>query len=638
MHATNQIDTLPKLLKSRYEAYPNHSAMRKKDYGIWRNYTWIDYYINVKYLALGLISLGLKPKDRVGILGDGDPEWYWAELAIQSTGAISVGIFSDSGIPEVKYIVEHSGARFVFARDQEQIDKMLALRIECPQVEKIIYWDAKGLWSYDEPSIIGFQEMMDLGREYEQLHTGLLEEIMREVKGEDVAAMCYTSGTGGLPKGALLSHKNIITSARLWHENIAPADEHCSSMAGISPAWYGEQCLGIGSGLVTGMVMTFPENTDTLQANSREIGPHIITNPPRIWEGLASMTQAKIMDADFLKRLFYRLLLPIGYKIAELSYAGRHVSPFWKVLYKLGDWTVFRPLKDKLGLLMLSFGLTSGAALNPDTFRFFRALGVELRQGYALTEVGFIAAHRENDVQFETTGPPLHGGPEVRITDAGEITCRGDTVLFGGYYEDHLSTEKAIKDKWLHTGDAGYIDEEGQVVYSDRLTDMMELAGGNKFPPTFIEGRLKFSPYIKDAMAIGGKDKPYVSAVVSIDLDNVGRWAEKSRVQYTTYADLSQKPEVHILIRKDIERINRFLPEVARVKRFINMYKEFDADEAELTRTRKLRRNYMEERYKNMLDGLYGDRAEMVVETEVRYRDGRIGVAKIPVRVVSLGE
>lgn len=629
--------TLPQLLRRNYERYGDRKiAMRRKDFGFWKEYTWKDYYESVKYFCLGLVDLGLKPEDKVAIGGDNDPEWYWAELAVLSVGAQVVGFFTDAIPVEIKYIMEHSDTKFVVAHDQEQVDKILQIIEESESlkeaIKKVIYWDPKGLGTYEGPILISFNRVLELGRSYEEAHPGHFEEIVGRGKGQDIALFCYTSGTKALPKGAVISHRNLIFSGTCLANIMLLREEH-NILSYISPAWIGEQAGGITIQLVAGPTVNFGEKPETQQQNIREIGPNFLSYNPKLWESIVSMIQVKIGDASFFKRLFYHLFLPVGFKKADLYFAKEKPNLFWRVIYDIAYLVVFRPLADKFGLSKAKVCLTGGAPLSPDTFRFLSALGINLINQYGLTEATPLASHTPGDIKFATIGrPPI--GVEVRISAEGEIVARGDH-LFRGYHKNPEAYAKTVRDGWLYTADAGYIDEDGHTIFYDRMSDMAELASGEKFAPQYIEGRLRFSPYVKDVMVIGN-DKSYVTAMINIDFDVVGRWAERNHIPYTTFADLSQKEEVYELIDKELGRVNKTLPQPVRVKRYFDLYKEFDPDEAELTRTRKLRRTFLEDKYKDITDGMYQGKDVALVESTITYTDGRKGKMSTEVKIRSL--
>lgn len=608
-------------------------AMRNKEFGIWRGYTWQDCYERVKHFSLGLKTLGFKHGELVAILGDNEPQWYWSEYAAQAIGGVGMGIFPDAIPSEIKYIIEHSEAKFVVARDQEQVDKILEMKDDLPSLNNVIYWDAKGMQGYDDPFIMSFDAVMRLGAEYEEHHPGIFEEEVEKVKPEDFAVACYTSGTTGLPKGVMMTHKRLVSAHESQSQVIhwAETDEYLSYM---SPAWITEQGMGLTGVMISGAVIGFPEKPNTAMADIRELGTGTVLFSSRLWEDLVRLVKSKIADSDPLKRFAYNLLLPVGYKMTELELSHRQVSLFWKALYGVGDLLLFRPLRDKLGLLKAKTCLTGGTMLSPDAFAFLHAIGVELRQIYGITESGGSTLHRIDDIREDTIGPP-GVDVELRISAQGELLVRGPQV-FAGYYKNPEATNEKLIDGWFHSGDGAYINEDGHVIFLDRIAELMDLAGGEKYAPQYIEGRLKFSSYIKDVMVIGGKDRPFVSAIISIDFGNAGKWAENNHIPYTTYTDLSQKPGVYELIKKDVERVNRTLPPPARIRRYLHLHKEFDPDEAELTRTRKLRREFMEDRYKDLVDALYSDKDELTVEATIKYRDGKQGVARSSVRVATV--
>jgi long-chain acyl-CoA synthetase len=633
-------DTLPKCLIAAYQKHGNRKvAMRKKDLGIWRSYTWQDSCEQVRQLSLGLIKLGLKRGDKVCIIGDNDPEYFWAQLAIESGGGVAVGIFTDSAPHEIQYIVNHSDAVLIFAKDQEQCDKLLEIRDQIPAVQRLIYWDDKGLWHYDEPWLISFDQVQELGRALDAEHPDLFELSVNQGSGEDLAVFCYTSGTTGLPKGAMISHSNLIAGGEQY-TLVDPRLETDEYLSFLPPAWITENVLGLTAHLQTGMVVSFPEAPETVQQNIREVAPQALLFSARLWENMVAMVQFRMLESSWINRLLYRIFMPIGYKVAGRRFEERKpVGLFWRLLHALGEFAIFQPLRDKLGLVNVKSAYSSGAALNPDVIRFFRAIGVNIKQLYGSTEAQLHTLHVGDDVRFETVGVPSPG-MEIQIAENSEILVKGPTVV-SGYYKDAEATETTFLldqegQRWYRTGDAGYIDSDGHLIYLDRVKEMLTLSTGEKYSPQYIEGRLKFSPYIRDVMSIGGEDKPFVATLINIDFDNVGRWAERQGLAYTTFVDLSQKPEVYQLIRKDVERVNRTLPPAARVLKFVLLHKEFDADEGELTRTRKLRRGLLGERYADMITAMYGGDDEVQVQAAVKYRDGREGVIKTTVRIATL--
>ncbi len=626
-------DTLPKYLLDTTARQPKQIAMRKKYLGIWREFTWEESCANVRDFALGLVSLGLKRGDKVAILGENDPEYYWAEIGVQCAGAVAVGIFTDAGPAEIQYVVSHSDAAFVLAKDQEQCDKVLAGRAQLPLVKKVIYWEERGMWNYHDDWLMSFAAVQKLGRERHAREPHPFEQIIAEGQGDDLAIFCYTSGTTGQPKGAMITHHNLIAG----YQNVTQIDTRRRTdefLSFLPMAWITEHVLGLTGHVIAGNVVSFPEEPETVQQNMREIAPHSLLFSSRLWENVVSTIQVRINDTSRINRLLYNTFLPIGYRVADLKFAKKPVPLHLRALNALGEALVFQPLRDKFGLNRVRIAYTSGSALSPDMLRFCRAVGLNLKQLYGSTEAEIHTFHRDDDIKFESVGKPAPG-VQVQISAEGEILVKSDCV-FQGYYKSPQTTAEKLTDGWFHTGDAGYLDADGHLIYLDRVADLIELAGGQKYSPQYIEGRLKFSPYTKDVMTIGGKQRPYVTAIINIDFENVGRWAERHGLGYTTFVDLSQKPEVYDLIRADVERVNKTLPPPARVRKFVLLHKEFDPDEAELTRTRKLRRGFMEERYREMIETMYGGGNQVSVRASVKYRDGRTGIIETAVRVCSL--
>ena len=624
--------TIPQLIRDNYHKYGQRTAMCMKDFGIWQTYSWQDCYARVKYFSLGLISLGLEAGDVLCIIGDNEPEWFWGEFAAQSAGAIGTGIFVDSIPSEVKYIAAQSGAKFALVNDQEQTDKFLEIKDELPALKKVIYWDPKGLRNYDESILASFANVIEMGREYEKTHAGLFEDNVEKGNPNDTAFIYYTSGTTGLPKGAILTHRALIQTARGFVSRY-PIDENDDLISNFPAAWVGDSYFATIPHLLTGARINFPEEPETIAEDTREVGPNFVIYGPRQWESLVSEIQAKMMDANPLKRFGYHLFVPIGHKIADSTLEGNRPNLFWRILHRIAHVLLFRPLKDRLGLSKVRFGVTGSSVLSLDTFRLIHAIGVELRQNYASTEAGFISSHGKGEISFVSVGRPAFG-TEARMSAEGELLVRSN-CMFTGYLNDPKKTSATLIDGWCHTGDAVNINEQGHLIFMDRLEHMGELSSGIKYSPQYIEGRLRFSPYIKDVMVLGGKDKEFVSAIVNIDFVMAGKWAEQNHIPYTTFVDLSQKSEVAALVQKDILRVNGYLPESTRVRRFVLLHKEFDPDEAELTRTRKLRRDFMEKRYKDLIDAIYGNKDKVDVTAPVTYRDGRQGVVTTTINVRS---
>ena len=632
-----EFDTLPISLRATAKRFgQTRTAMRQKDRGIWRSFTWAESFEQTRDLSLGLTQLDFQRGDKACIIGDNDPQYFWAQLAIQSVGGVAVGIFTDSSPIEIEYIVTHSDATLVFAKDQEQCDKLIEIKDQIPNVNRVIYWDEKGLWSYDGDWLMDYAEVQELGRSLLKEQPTLFDELVDTGKSDDLAIFCYTSGTTGQPKGAMISHANLIDGCDLTLE-VDPRTEDDEYLSFLPPAWITENVLGLTIHLRTGMIVNFPEAPETVQENLREITPFVQLFSARQWESLVALVQMKMTEATWINRILYQLFMPVGYKVANLRYEQHKPIPWiWRVLFAFGEITIFHPLRDKLGMTRIRSAYSSGAAQSPDVIRFFRAIGVNIKQLYGSTEAQTHTLHIGDDVRFETVGVPLPG-MDVRIADDGEILIAGPSV-FQGYYKDPETTQAALEidsegKRWFRTGDAGHIDDDQHVIYLDRLKEMIPLASGEHFSPQFIEGQLKFSPYIRDAMTIGAADLPFVTALINIDFENVGRWAERQGLAYTTFVDLSQKPEIYRLIRQDVQRVNRTLVEAAAVRRFVLMHKEFDPDEAELTRTRKLRRRTLREHNKDIIDAMYSDNTEVSVKASVRYQDGREGVIETTVHV-----
>ncbi|MBW2487256.1 MAG: AMP-binding protein [Deltaproteobacteria bacterium] len=613
--------TIPKLFFQQATRYANNRvAMREKEFGIWRPITWQDYLENVKYIALGLISLGLEENDKVAMIGDNRPEGLWAEMAALCARGIGVWLFQDCLIDEVKYIIDHSDTKFIFGEGQEEVDKAISIFKECPKLQKIIWDDPKGMRNYDEDYLISLKEVQQLGRELEKEKPDLFEELINKGRGEEVALLFYTSGTTALPKGALLSHHNMLTMGQhlMAVDPCESADDYVSY---LPFAWIGEQMMSISCGLQIGYTINFPEEPDTAQENIREIGPHVMFAPPRMYEQMTRTVQVKYLDSTWIKRKFYEFSTFVGYKVANLKFEKKPVTWYWRALEWLASITIQKKLKDHLGLSRVRNAYTGGAAMGPDHFRFFHALGVNLKQIYGQTEVaGISVVHRSGDIKFDTVGHPIPG-TEVKIAEDGEILTRSPSV-FLGYYKNPEATEKTLIDGWLYSGDKGFIDDDGHLVVFDRTKDVFTLKDGKPFAPQYLETRLKFSPYIRDSWVIGDK-KDHISAVLCIDYAVVGKWADEKKLNYTSYQELSQMPEVYDLVEKQIRLANKDLPELAKVVKFTNLYKELDADDDELTRTRKLRRAFVEKRYEDIVKALYSDDNSVHIDTTIKYEDGR---------------
>ncbi len=613
-------DTFPKLLVRNARTIGDRVAMREKEYGIWQSYTWREYHDHVRDFSLGLVALGVKPGDKVAIIGDNRPEWVWSEVAAQAAGASSIGLYQDSNLTEVAFVIDHCDASIIVAEDQEQVDKILDMLDKLPKVRHVVFTDPRGLRKYDHPALLPFEAVEEKGRALGKEQPALFDANVRRGTADDIAIICYTSGTTGNPKGAMLSFRNLLTMALALDEvDVKKGDDEFVSFLPL--AWIGEQMMSLSASLTKGFTVNFPEEPDTVTENIREIGPDVMFAPPRVWESIVSTVQVKIMDTTPFKRFMYERCMPLGKRVADLRFEKKPVPAGLKLTWWLADVLLFRALRDRLGMTHLRSASTGGAALGPDVFRFFHAIGVALRQIYGQTEIsGISCIHREGDIAFHTVGVPIPG-TEVRIDERGEILSRSPSV-FLGYYKNDEATAATLKDGWLHSGDAGYLTDGGHLVVIDRVKDVMKLADGTQFSPQFIENRLKFSPYVKEAVVVG-KERPFLTAMLCIDMGVVGKWAEKNKLSYTTYTDLSAKKEVYDLVQHAVDEVNETLPAAARIEKFVLLYKELDADDEELTRTRKVRRVFVEERYKEVINALYGDVHEVPIDTTIRFQDGK---------------
>lgn len=619
-------DTLPKLLLHHYQRHGDSKiALREKDRGIWKKYTWADYYAIVESLTMAFLELGIKKDDKISIIGENKPHVYWFELASLTCRAPVVGIFSDCTPPEIKYFIEHSDSRFVVCQDQEQVDKLLQIKDEVPQIKKVIYWEEDGMWNYVDPLLMTMDEMTKIGQRRAKENPGLFREMINKTQKSDVAVFFYSSGTTGLPKAAIQTHDNIIMMSERMDRRY-PIDSGHQSVSFLPIAWIAEQIFNVSYSLFKGFAVNFPERQETVQENIREVGPQNLMLSPRLWEDHIRTIRVKMNDADLLNRLAFKISLKVGYRMGDTKMKGEKVGVLLRCLNFVAEKLVFRPLKDRLGLSRTQIARTAGTAISPDVIRYFHAIGVPLVQLYGASEFGCATMHPNNQIKAETCGTPLDDY-SVKISEEGEILIKSP-CLFKGYYKDPEKTAEAIREEWYHTGDFGRIDEDGHLIVMDRMDELQKTSGDNLFSPQFAEIRLRFSPYIREALVVGHENKDYVVGLINIDFNNVANWAESNRVEYTTFVDLSQKQGIIELIKKEIATVNSYLPEWAAIRKFINLHKELDPDEAELTRTRKLRRDFMENKYKEILDALFGDQDFVDITAAVTYRDGKKGEIK----------
>ncbi len=625
-------DTLPKLLMANAQRYGHRkAAIREKEYGIWQSYSWAQYLEQVKDFALGLANLGFQRGDKLSIIGDNRPQLYWALVAAQGLGGVPVPIYQDAIAAEVQFVIDHSDSRVVVAEDQEQVDKILETKDRLPGVEYVIYDDPKGMRQYSFPFLVSFSEVQKLGRRFRARRSGYFEEAVATGGAEDLAIINYTSGTTGSPKGVMLTHRNLLATAKSYLA-VDPLDERDQLMAYLPMAWIGDTFFSVVVSFLTGAAVNCPEDTTTVRQDFREIAPRMTFAPPRIWENLLSQTQVKIGDAGWFRRTLCQTFLALGMRVAALQMDGKPVPLSLRLLANLGEWLVFAPLRDQLGLRRIRTATTGGAAIGPDVIQFFRAIGVNLKQLYGMTECSAPATvQRDGAVKVDSVGTPIPG-VEIKISEEGEVLLRSPG-LFLGYYKDPDATARTLQDGWLATGDAGFLDPDGQLVIIDRAKDVSHLLNGSVFAPQYIENRLKFSPYIKEAVATG-HERPYVAAMINIDLEVVGSWAEKQGLPYSGYADLAQKPEVYELMLKEIQRVNTTLTAPLRIRRFVLLHKELDPDDAEITRTRKLRRRFVYEKYRQIIEALYTEgMPEVKVKATVTYEDGRTSEIERSLRI-----
>jgi long-chain acyl-CoA synthetase len=615
---------------------PGRVAIREKDYGIWQSSTWGDYLAHARAIGLGLASLGLRRGDKVAIVGDNRPQLYWAVLATQALGGVPVPLYQDSIEREIEYIVDHAEARFAIVEDQEQVDKLLNVRARCPRLETIVYDDARGMRAYSETCLVSLAEVEEAGRKFEMGHPALFDEEIDRGRGTDVAIICYTSGTTGVPKGAMLSHENLIVTAR----NAAEAEglrEDEEILSYLPMAWVGDHVFSYAQAILVGFAINCPESAATVLSDLREIGPTYFFAPPRIWESLLTTVMVRVEDCAWPKRRLVRFFLDLAQSLERARLAGRQIGGWRRWLYPLGRLLVYGPLCDNLGLRRVRRAYTAGEAIGPEIFVFFRGLGINVKQLYGMTEASvFVTIQRDGEVRLDSVGTPIKG-VELRISAEGEVQYRSPGV-FQGYYKNADATRQVmLEGGWMRSGDAGFLDAAGHLKIIDRARDLSRLATGTIFAPKYLENKLKFSPYVKEAVCIGA-DRPYVTALVNIDLTAVGNWAERRGIAYTSYTDLSQRPEVYDLIQTDVERVNRSLLEDevlkgAQIRKFLILHKELDPDDEEITRTRKVRRGYIAQKYAPLIEALYGAADHVQVEAKVTYEDGRTGTIRADVRI-----
>ena len=626
--------TFIKLLQANSEKFgATKAALREKKRGIWQKVSWKDYYEHTRLFSLGLTSLGINNGDTVAVIGNNRPASLYAVIGAQAAGGVALCLYPESTSAELSKLLKRFDTRFVVAEDQEQVDKILEIQATIPELQAIICCDMRGMRNYTCEVLRSLEYINSIGHSWDEQHKGDFELRIAKGSGDDIALISLTSGATGEPKGAMLSFRNMLTMS----ESLNQVDKKFDSDEFVSflpLAWAGEQMTSLASALSIGFAVNFPEKAETAMADLREIGPHIMFSPPRIWQGLASSVQVRIMDTTPFKRFMYKTFMPVGDKMADLQLSGKPVPFFQKIMHGIAYICLFRALRDRLGLSRVRSALTGGSPLGTDVFRFFHAIGINLKQVYGLTEVAGIAcSHRDGDIQGTTVGLPL-SGTEVRISDEGEILLKSSGI-FKGYYNDQESTMETVQDGWLRSGDAGRIAENGHLTVMDRLRDIITLADGTKIAPQSVESKLTFSPYIKEAVVIGA-GRPFLTALVCIDGRILGKWAGDNKITYMTYSDLTSKQEIAAFIEKEMAKANRELPEKTRIKRFALLYKDLDADEDELTRTGKVRRAVINERYKEIIEGLYSGADSMPIDVTIDLQDGKSARIKTTVHLRNL--
>jgi len=623
-----QADTFPKLLRLNANEYGNEIALREKDLGLWREFTWNDYQARVRDFTLGLVELGLGSSDVIAIIGDNRPDWAAAEIATHAIGAMSLGLYRDALDEEVSYLLTYGEAKLVFAEDEEQVDKLLGLGGRIPHVRHIVYSDPRGMRKYDDPRLIFANDLTVKGRDRAAREPDLYNKLVDATSGEAVAILCTTSGTTAHPKLAMLAAGRLLRhcAAYLAFDPKGPDDEYVSV---LPLPWIMEQVYAIGKGLLCRMKINFVERADTMMSDFREIAPTFVLFAPRVWEAIAADVRARIMDASSLKQWLYGIGMKAG--LAALDRGGRSI---------IAEGLLFHALRDRLGFTRLSSAATGGAALGPDTFRFFRALGVPLRTLYGQTELlGAYTLHPTDQVDPETTGVAMADNIQIRI-DAPDANGVGEIVathpnMFLGYYKNAEASQADMQEGWLKSGDAGYFDKAGHLVVIDRIRDLAATVHGDRFSPQYIENKLKFSPFVAEAVVLGaGRD--YLAAVICIRYSIISKWAEKNRLSFTTYTDLASRPEVYALLRREVETVNATLAPAQRLSKLLLLYKELDADDGELTRTRKVRRGVFNEKYADIIKAIYADRLQIPVDTTIRLQDGNTQRVRTTLTVVDL--
>ncbi|EGQ7739495.1 long-chain fatty acid--CoA ligase [Vibrio parahaemolyticus] len=607
------LDTFPKVLQHNAKHWPEQVAMREKEFGIWREFTWQDYENRVKWMALSLQDLGIGEQDVIGLLGDNRPEWVWGELAAHAIKGYSLGIYQDSMHEEVAYLINYAKAKVVIAEDEEQCDKLLELGDEIPSVEYIIYCDPRGMRKYDDPRLIDVEQVYKKGQLIDKANPDKYLNMVAATKGSDLSILCTTSGTTSKPKLAQLHSGTFLDhcAAYLRADPRSPGDNYVSV---LPLPWIMEQVYVVGQALISRQIVNFVEEQETMMSDLREIGPNFVLLAPRVWENIVADVSARMMDSTPFKQKMYKLGMSLANKALDQGKRS-----------KLAEWILLRALRDRLGFSNLSSAATGGAAMGPDTFRYLQAIGVPLKQLYGQTEMcGAYTVHQADDVDYDSVGVAFDNA-DVKVINpdsngVGEIIAKS-TGMFTGYLNNQAAYDEDVQDGWMHTGDAGYFKDTGHLVVIDRLKDMSETSHGDRYSPQFIENKLKFSPFIAEAVVVG-KGRPWLSAIICIRYAIVAKWAEQKGIAFTNYTNLSSQPEVYQAIREEVLKVNESLPDAQKISKFILLYKELDADDGELTRTRKVRRGVVAEKYGDIIETIYSAAPTVDVDTVITYQDG----------------
>jgi long-chain acyl-CoA synthetase len=628
--------TFPHILLENARKFPaGKIAMREKDYGIWQSYSWQDYLDQVREFALGLAALGFKKADKMAIIGDNRPQLYWGLAACQCLGGVPVPLYQDAIHDELRFIVDHSECRFALAEDQEQADKLMHLKEEIPGIEYIIYDDPRGLRNYKHDWLIAFTDVQEMGRKFDRKNPDYFMNAVNGVKPDDMSLIAYTSGTTGNPKGVMITHRMIADCSRgfLEWDNL---DETENIMAYLPMAWIGDHMFSYGQALTAGFTVNCPESTATTFHDQKEIGPTHVFAPPRIWENILTQIMIKIEDSAWIKQKAFHYFMKVANRVEKKRIVNEPVPFADRILYAIGRILIYGPLLDNLGMSKVKVAYTAGEAIGPEIFEFYRSLGINLKQLYGMTEsCAYVSMQKDGDIDSESVGPPAPG-VEIKISDRGEVLYQSPGN-FTGYYKNSEATAETMEDGWLRSGDAGYMTKRGHLKIIDRAKDVSKLNDGTLFAPKYIENKLKFSPYIKESVA-HGMSRDFVAVFIDIDYGAVANWAERRHLGFTSYTDLAQKPEIYELIYNEILRVNKSLSEDenlknSQIKRYLLLHKELNPDDGEITRTRKVRRRFVAEKYATLIEALYGGEDNVDVEAKITYEDGRTATMKANLKI-----